>query len=752
MKRKKYFMLYFAVMLLGFIICVLYYNYKDRDSLDSIMSHISGDAIVYSKNAGVYQESLIVSLELNKDFPAAAEIYYTLDGSNPTKNSKRYKDGIRLELKEQIKRYELKAIIFYNGEYSEIYESDYILCKEIGIKYGIDTVYITADPRDLYDYETGIFAAGKAYQEAKRNGAVGYMPGNYNMRGDEWIRNAFIVMCDSEGNTIINDEVGLAVSGGTSSAFPVKSLKIYTDKKYGSKNEKLIIDLKENNYSYWPNVTEYKSLRFRAGSQDMDKGNIRSAIVSSLANSSNFDGCTESRRCIVYLNEAFYGLFDIQQNYSDSFLARHFNLEESDKIEKIKGSEYMCFEQMKLHELFQKDLNIEENRRELESQVDMDNYLLYYAIEILCGNTDWPGNSFEIWRYTGQRNENNSYTDGRWRFLLYDTDLTFPVEASTVYFEGCKDEQFDAIMQGKNHAENTTFINVMQSTYYRDKFITIICDLLNTSFSSENMIKVINRENNIIESARYDFYDEQYVDQSELHVNQMKQYALRRSQIIMECISRYFGYVEKYEMNLNIPNGVEVRWNNEKFYGGENYFCKYYKGVKLVLDQEAYPGYVFKYWLVNGTPVYTDMLFISDEMTASGSVDIKPVMEREKKACLILAGIHSRGKDDWIKLVNVGTEEMDIGKFYLTDNADNLKKYQLPRIVLKEKESVLIHGNKNRNALGDYICNFSLKEHESLKLSDGERIYDQVFIPKMDNKESYIRYDNSGQWVYYMER
>lgn len=752
MKAKKYFRFYFVLLIGALTLCFIYFDNKDRVSVNSILSYVAGDTVVYSEKSGVYHESLSISLELDKEFPAEADIYYTVDGSNPTKNGKKYENEIKLNLNSQLKRYEVKSAIYYKGEYSDVFEEEYILCKR-AVENEIDTLYIMTDKNNLYDYNTGIFVKGKVYDDLKQKqeGKVEVLGGNYSLRGDEWIRNAYMVMVDSEGNPLINDKIGIGVSGGGSSAFPVKSLKIYSDEKYGSKNDKFQLDLREDRISYWSNVTEYNSLRLRSGSQDVEGGNIRSAVVSSLANSSNFDGCTESRRCIVYLNGSFYGLFDIQQNYSDSFLARRFNLKESDKIEKVKGSEYASLEYVRLRNLFQKDLNYEENRKELESQIDMDNYLLYYAIEILCGNTDWPGNNFEMWRYIGQKDVNNDYADGRWRFLLYDTDLTFPVEATPNYFEGCKEEQFDVIMQGRNRAADSTFTNVMRSVYYRDMFITIVCDLLNTSFSGSNLVKTMNAENQLIESARDTFYDELFAEQAEIHLKQMRQYALERSSVIEECISRYFGFTNKYRMNLDIPDGVKIYWNNEKFYAGDKYSCEYYQGVHLVLNQEAYPGYQFKYWSVNGEQIYDKELTVTEEMTITGSVHIIPVMEKCKTPCLIISGIHARGDEDWIELMNVGASVIDISKYYLTDDTDNLKQYQLPKKILKENETVIIYGSKNRGMLGEYICNFSLSEYEMLTLSDGNIINDWVYVPKMGSRESYIRYNYSNQWVYYME-
>lgn len=749
MIKKKYFKEYFILMIVGFALCVMYYYSKDIATLKSVMSYVHGDAIVYSEKTGVYNKSISVSLKIDKNFPKTAEIYYTLNGESPISCGKKYTDDIELKATEKLKRYELKAVVYYKGDYSKVYKEEYILCKQSDSSHGMDTIYITTSMKNMYDYETGIFVKGKVYDEfilQEGNDAQTYAYGNYSVRGEEWVRDAHLLMFDADGDIIINDDIGIGISGGASSALETKSLKIYADEKYGTENDKFEIDLREEDISYYSNVTEYNSLRLRSGSQDIDRGNIRASVVSALALNSNFDGCTESRRCIIYLNGNFYGIFDIQQNYSDSFLARHYNLSDTNKIEKIKGSEAASLEQAQLHELFNVDLNEEEKRRKLENQIDMDNYLLYYAVEILCGNLDWPNNNYEIWRYVGEKEDNNMYTDGRWRFLLYDVDLTFPIEGAEEYLGG--EEAFDVIMQEKFRAQGTSFVSVMRSVYYRDKFITILSDLLNTSFASENMLNVINAENDKIKSAREIFYGEEFVESSEYYVEHMRQYALERAEKISRCITEYFGCIEKYKMNLEVPDGVQVYWNNEKFFSGEKYSCEYYKGVQMVLNQNAYPGYKFQYWIVNNQPIYGESLYFSESMASDGVIDITLVLEKEDKAQLIISKIHSRGTKDYIELTNVGSKEVDVSRYYLTDKSDNLQKYRLPKIILNEGETIIIHGSKNKEALGDYICNFSLREYETLILSDGDNIYDYLDIPRMAKQEAYVRYDNSDQWMF----
>lgn len=58
--------------------------------------------------------------------------------------------------------------------------------------------------------------------------------------------------------------------------------------------------------------------------------------------------------------------------------------------------------------------------------IDIDNYTSYIAAEVYCQNVDWPQNNVEFWRSKNDYNPSAAYgLDGRWRWMLHDTDKAF---------------------------------------------------------------------------------------------------------------------------------------------------------------------------------------------------------------------------------------------------------------------------------------------------------------------------------------
>ena len=103
---------------------------------------------------------------------------------------------------------------------------------------------ITSDRNNLYDYKTGILTKGKTYYDnLAKNGNASYIEGNYSNRGEEWVRNAHMAIFDRDGRVSLEQNIGLGVSGGSSSAFDVKSLKVYADYAYDKKYDDFYIDI-----------------------------------------------------------------------------------------------------------------------------------------------------------------------------------------------------------------------------------------------------------------------------------------------------------------------------------------------------------------------------------------------------------------------------------------------------------------------------------------------------------------------------
>ena len=723
-----------------FILLIVYYSYKESKDMIKI------NYVTFSKESGFYSESIDVKLQKNIDLPVGSELYYTLDGNDPTKDSNQYKGIIKLELvKDEIKVYPLKVIAYYKGQYSNILEKTYIVDENINVN-DINIISITSDEKNLYDYETGIMVPGITHDENVRKGALGDIRGNYSNRADDWLRDSTTTIFDKNGKVLINQETKLGISGGSSAIyFTPKSLKI--DARVFKDSKKLNFVFYDNNfYSNYSLINKYNSIRLRTGSQDMNESNIRSSIISRICEQSGYGGCSTTKRGIVFLNGKFYGLVDMQQIFSNSTIKNKYFLDDSNKIEKKGYKESNVLEALNIKEYFLSDLNIKENRKELEKRVDMDDYILYIAIQIIISNSDWPQNNYEMWKYTGKYNENNKYSDGKYRTLIYDLDETY------YYNHAGNIDVLKAILNNEYKAKDSVIKNVLSSKYYCDKFVMTVQDLSNTSFNVEKVLSIVDEEVEKINNAYKKYYSEDkynnWIENIELLKKGINEHAID----LKDDFKNYYGLEKTHTVNVKATEGIQINFSNQELYQNKEYNNSYYRDIDLRFKYKEYPGYKFEYWLVNGEKIYDEELVIeSAKHRDCDEINIEAISKYQKKDNhLLISEIYSKGYSDWIKITNTGKEKINIKDYYLSDRDNKLKKYQLPSIVLKPKESIIINGNKNYYSIGDYICNFNMSQSEKIVLSKDNQIVDYVIVPRTSEIETYGRYDNSNTFKFFM--
>lgn len=727
--KREVLKIYLIITFFLFLSIFAYYLYKESND------ELKKDFVFFNNESGFYDKTITIKLSKNVDLPIGTDLYYTLNGNDPTRESVKYNDPIKLEMVPgETKVYPLKVIAYYKDKYSIILEKTYVLDKDIK-KNDIRIVSITSDEKNLYDYETGILVKGKTYDDNVKKQVSGYIKGNYNNRGEEWEKEGNVTIFDKMGNIDYSRISGIAISGSTSASLESKSFKIIAN-KYDNKNKlefNFISDSISLNTSF---VNTYNSLRLRAGSKDQFSGNIRSSLASRLANQSGFDGCTTTERAIVFLNGNYYGVYDFQQNYSNSFISNKYGLADSEKIIKIKGTEKKF--QNILSKYFENN-----DVKELEKSIDMDNYLFYYAFEILMNNVDWPGNNYEVWKYTGDYDENNKYTDGKYRFLLFDFDETYYARSSS--------DIFVSIMESRLRGEGSHFKDIINLNSYRDKYVMITQDLLNTAFNKENILKIVEEEANKIKKSYRKYYSSEDYNNFVRSIDKLKSGVKRRDITISNDFKKYFNLLEKHKVTVKTNKGIQINFSNQELFQNNTYSNNYYVDIDLRYNYKEYPGYKFNYWLVNGKKIYNQELVIESELYKDiDEISIEAIAKyTEDDNHLLISEVYANGDSDWIKIFNGSNNTIDLKGYYLSDRENKLLKYELPNIELKSGASIIINGDKNYYSIGDYICNFSIKKGEKVFLSKNNEIIESVAIPKMSDIESYGRYDNSNTYRFF---
>lgn len=714
------------IILIGIYI---YGTHEEHKDMLSLLYYSNNEPIITNYKTGVYENDIEINFSKNLTIPADTPIYYTLDGSDPSPESQPYHEPIKLKIQNILTVYPLKYRIFYKGKLSEIYEQDYILVpKEKAVD---NIISITIDEQELYDEERGIFVLK-----------------NVLKREDEWIRKAHMTMFKNKG-VVINQNVGIQVSGTSSAELPVKSLKVNAGLEYDNNLDTITIpDLNNNQSAYnLTNITEYKSIRLRAGYQDVGNGNVRTALLSRLAMSSSFAGYSNYQKAILFLNGEFYAVVDIQENYSNEFLKEKFDLPDKTGIEKYKGNEKDAMTDAGVIKYFQTDLDNEKNRELLEKYIDIEELLTYYAINILSNNTDWLNKNYEMWKYVGKKNDNNKFIDNRFHFLLYDADLTYYLKENELW-DKVSTYLFDYLTDEKD----SIYKNIISSKYYKNKLLTIIQDLKNTSFKEENILRIVDEEYEILKPYINDFYDEELLSKTESGIEYLKKGISVQSKRVEDTIAELEGTNQKYKFRIKTSNCALVTWNQMTIMPNETYENEYFLNTTLNISAIASNNCQIKGYKVNGKEVHEETITVSKDLRDDNNmIDIEILTEEIETKELVINELSAKSDSDWIKFTNVSNHDINLKKYYITDNKELITKYNLPNITLKSNESIIINGKKNYFAIGDYICNFNLNNKETLYLFDIEKneIVDELEIPRMSSIETYGRYNNTNIYRYY---
>jgi len=425
-------------------------------------------------------------------------IYYTVDGSIPSADSILYTGPFELKKVAMLCSASDSIAV---GDYSVLDGevpvanviraiaiapdgtcSNVVTCTCFDREQDLTVISMIIDYDDLLDYETGIMVKGKIYDEwastpeasdIVANKVSWRYEGNYTQHGKEWERQALLDIYDS-GNHI-QIPAGVRIQGHASRAFPQRSFNIYFREKYGAK--RLDYDLFGNG------ITEYKSLTLRNGGNDADRLKFKDAWIQSRLTGLDF-ATQSSKPAILYINGEYWGIYNLQEKYSDVYIKEHFDIE--DDIVMIKEGELEEGDQFGLYEELlqysEKDLTDEETWAKFKSIMDVQSMADYYAAQIYIGNGDFGQESnCALWRSVSS---GEGPGDGRWRFMLYDTEYS-----SSMYGEDVTSSGFNSY---KLALENSPlFASAMKNDEFRSLYLQSL-ENVKTRFRDETVAKTLN--------------------------------------------------------------------------------------------------------------------------------------------------------------------------------------------------------------------------------------------------------------------
>ena len=399
--------------------------------------------ISFSVPPGIVREDRI-ELALTSD--ADVDIYYTTDGSQPTKASKLYDRPIALS-----KNTCIRAIAWRDG----VLQSEEALASYIFGQHSLRLVCVTGNPGQLTGSE-GMLNTG-----ARKKGC-----------------GVFVEIYEPDGTRQIAQSCFFILSGHQSRThFGQKSFRLTAKRAYGDTRFRAALF---SNRDY----DEYKSIVVRAGGQDVMQTKMRDSILTSLAADTRVL-YQETEPCVVYVNGRYWGLYNLRERIDTHSICQFEGWSNPDGVTLGESTGNASYRRM-LSWVAEHDLSNEANLAELRKVVDVENYLDYVALEMYTCNQDL--NNIRYYR--------SSDEDPRWKWALFDLDLSFQIDRNNV-----KDWLRESKVGTVTSQDATLFCKLMKNSSLRDAFLTRMGQLLATTFSADNVLGKIR--------ARYDLIREE---------------------------------------------------------------------------------------------------------------------------------------------------------------------------------------------------------------------------------------------------
>jgi hypothetical protein len=398
-------------------------------------------------------------------------------------------------------------------------------CEAAGTSLAI--ISISVDYADMFDSKTGIYVKGDIFDQELKNyvksgnkmvpDTARQLEANYTQSGKTWERSAHIDYLESNGETTscaLQQDCGIRIQGNYSRSDLQKSFRLVADKDYGEKNFNYTFfgdDLKTDSGE---TLSKFKTLVLRNGGNCAFTTKYSDTYWQSLMKDLDCDTLT-SRPCVVYIDGEYWGLYVLQEDYTDDYFEDKHAVNKDDVVlykgdaedvpigytldlgDLPEGTTDESYYYQDLFNFFSthKDLTSDADYAEFAKLVDVESARDYFAAEIWINNKwDWPGKNWSMWK-TNKVDANNPYADGKWRFIFYDVEFGGVSGAGDAYTNTIKEDNY--MPNGLLDLNTTKKPNVLVYAYlmtnksFRSDFEAKLLSLSNKEFELTNATKAL---------------------------------------------------------------------------------------------------------------------------------------------------------------------------------------------------------------------------------------------------------------------
>ena len=405
-------------------------NATNQQELEKVQDKLS-----LSVPSGFYDQSF--SLEIN--VPSGTTVYYTLDSSDPTVESEKYTEPIKIK---NVSGSNYTYVAYSNGNYLPASINMGTIVKAIAVDVSgniVDSVQgdyfvgisndsglsqlpvlsITSDPDGIFGYENGIYVAGRKYADSVTLG----MGVEYNYT-QGWSRNAH--MCFFEDTKELTYETDID--------FSIVRYDATTD--MAQKRIQIQCTSSSNEGSSITPFIHGQNQDFTLLNYNLDnETKLREVLINRLIEGTKV-GNRNLRPVSLFLDGEYWGVYLIREPLDRSYFEKNYGISNMDVILGVYNDPqdyyYREFFGTLYHFVTENDMSNQANYNSVLDQMDMESYVDYISINMYLANGCGFQDTAYIWRSSGS-SQSNQYEDEKWRWIVGNLDTSTGVAGLDKY-------------------------------------------------------------------------------------------------------------------------------------------------------------------------------------------------------------------------------------------------------------------------------------------------------------------------------
>ncbi len=524
----------------------------------------------FSHESGFYSSNLLVTITASSP---QHEIYYTLDGSVPTKNSLRYQSQVSITKTTVMRAREFGS----DGSASAIVTRNYLINETIQLP----VVCLTTDPYNLWDPDSGIYVLGKNYDPSPPHFGANFW--------QDWERPVHVEFFEPGGKLGFELNAGMKIFGAWTRDFAQKSLAIFARSQYGAG---------EIRYQIFPDkpIQRFESFVLRNSGNDWLSTMFRDGMMQSLLKATDLD-LVAYRPAVVFLNGQYWGILNIREKISEHYLAanRQVDPQNLDLLEndaQVIHGDAIYYRAM-LDFIATHDIRLSTTYDSVKKMMDVDNFMDYEIAQICFDNRDWPGNNVKYWRTRSPQ--------GRWKWIVFDTDFGFGLWNAAAYRDNTLEFATEANGPDWPNPPWSTFLlrRLLENPQFKTDFINRFADHLNTTFNPQRVIQKIDSIKTLlqVEIQRHQLKWRDSARNWQQNVQNLRQFATYRAAFVKTHLMSKFNLKGTAPISLEVspPSAGTILLNSlqiKQFPWKGDYF----KDLPIQITAIPNPGFRFSSW------------------------------------------------------------------------------------------------------------------------------------------------------------